>query len=80
MYSMLKAYRLVEDKVDQGSSRLLMKWWDSKVIYPDRPVFSSAVCGCIGEEAFAKYGEIIGEAADKGRRYFQEKLGVGSLL
>jgi len=68
----VEAYRLVEDKVDQGSSRLLMKLWDGKVIYPDRASFSSAVCGCIGEEAFAKYGEIICEAADKGRLIFRK--------
>jgi hypothetical protein len=71
----VEAYRLVEDKVDHASGCLLMKLWDSTVIYPDRASFSNAVCGCIGEEAFAKYGEIICEAADKGRRYFQEKLG-----
>ena len=69
------AYRLVWDTVEHESCKSLMNLWDSKVIYPDRASFSSAVRGCIGEEAFAQYGGVICDAADKGRRYFQEKLG-----
>ncbi len=71
----VETYRLVWDTVDHESCKSLMNLWDSEVIYPDRASFSSAVCACIGEEAFAQYGKVICEAADKGRRYFQEKLG-----
>lgn len=71
----VETYRLVWDTVDHESGKSLMNLWDSEVIYPDRASFSRAVWACIGEEAFAQYGEVIGEAADKGRRYFQEKLG-----
>jgi len=71
----VETYRLVWDTVDHESGKSLVNLWDSEVIYPDRASFSRAVCACIGEEAFAQYGEVICEAADKGRRYFQEKLG-----
>jgi hypothetical protein len=71
----VEAYRLLWDTVDHESCKSLMNLWDSEVIYPDRASFSSAVRAGIGEEAFAQYGVVICEAADKGRRYFQEKLG-----
>jgi hypothetical protein len=57
------------------SRQSAVKLLDSKVIYPDRASFSSAVRACIGEAAFAHYGVVICAAADQGRRYFQEKLG-----
>jgi hypothetical protein len=71
----VEAYRLLWDTVDHESCKSLMKLWDRDVIYPDRASFSRAVRACIGAEAFAQYGDVIGEAADQGRRYFQEKLG-----
>jgi hypothetical protein len=70
-----KAYQLLLDTVDHESRKSLVNLLDGEVIYPDRANFSSAVRACIGEEIFAQYGVVICEAADKGRRYFQEKLG-----
>jgi hypothetical protein len=70
-----QAYRLLLDTVDLRSRKLLLNLLDGKFIYPNRASFSGAVRACIGEEAFAQYGLIICEAANKGRRYFQEKLG-----
>jgi len=70
-----EAYRLLLDTVDSESRKLLVNLLNGKVIYPDRASFSSAVRACIGEEAFAQHGVVICEAAGKGRRYFQEKLG-----
>ena len=71
----VEAYRLLWDTVDRESGKSLMNLWDSEITYPDRTSFSRAVRACIGEEAFAQYGGVICEAADQGRRYFQEKLG-----
>ena len=70
-----EAYRLLLDTVDSESRKLLVNLLNGKVIYPDRASFSSAVRAGIGEEAFAQHGVVICEAAGKGRRYFQEKLG-----
>ena len=70
-----EAYRLLLDTVDRESRKSLVKLLDGEVIYPNRTSFSGAVRACIGEEAFSQHGVVICEAADKGRRYFQEKLG-----
>ena len=71
----VEAYQLLWNRVDHESYKSLIKLWDSEVIYPDRASFSHAVRACIGEAAFAQYGVVVCEAADQGRRYFQEKLG-----
>lgn len=70
-----QAYRLLSDTIDLRSRKLLVNLLDGEFVYPNRASFSSAVRACIGEEAFTQYGFIICEAADKGRRCFQEKLG-----
>jgi hypothetical protein len=70
-----EAYRLLLDTIDRESRQSLVELLNGEVIYPDRASFSSAVRACIGEEALAQHGVVICAAADRGRRYFQEKLG-----
>jgi len=70
-----KTYRLLLDSLDYDICKQLTTLLDVNFIYKNRASFICTVCDCIGEEAFEKYGVVICEAADRGRRYFEEKLG-----
>lgn len=44
-------------------------------LYPDRDQFEAHLSQLLGPERWTEYGPALGQVADVGRRYFQEKLG-----